>query len=446
MAVFKQPPWSEEWDKASVLARLQQVYDTPGFYGLAAMLGDEMLGFAAGYVQQWLRRKDYYLQEMCVASAHQHGGIGTAILQALCRALVGMNVESIYLLTSRDSAAEAFYRKNGLSVNPGMIMMGKHLPDDVSLREFNKQDLMAIKRLIDRTVEISYAAAYPAEALAFFKDYHSTGRIVDSAAGDYIVVVEIGGEIVGTGTLTGTSIGRVFVDPLHQGKGWGELIMRRLEEKALAAGVRTVDLSASLVAKPFYDALGYATQSEDSIPLENEQELRYYTMTKKLGGEAGFAIRDATANDAELLASLIRVAFRDVAERFTLTPSNCPTHPSNCTVEWIEAGLEKGLRYYVLEEGENACGCVALEQAGPDVCYLERLAVLPRFRHKGYGRALVEHVLEQAGRLGAGRVELGIIAGQDELRAWYEGLGFCVERTAKFKHLPFRVAFMARQL
>jgi N-acetylglutamate synthase-like GNAT family acetyltransferase len=317
---------------------------------------------------------------------------------------------------------------------------------DVVLREFTQQDLPAVKRLIDRTIDISYAVAYPAEALAFFKDYHSTDHILSSAASDCIVVVELGGKIVGTGTLTGTTIGRVFVDPLHQGKGWGKLIMHSLEEKALAAGVRTVDLSASLVAKPFYDALGYITQSEDSIPLENEQELRYYTMTKKPGDGAGFAIRDATAGDAGLLTSLIRAAFRDVAERLNLTPSNCPTHPSNCTVEWIEAGLEEGLRYYVLEEGENACGCVALERAGPDVCYLERLAVLPRFRHKGYGRALVEHVLEQAGRLGAGRVELGIIAGQAGLRAWYEGLGFAVERTAEFEHLPFRVAFMARQI
>ena len=160
----------------------------------------------------------------------------------------------------------------------------------------------------------------------------------------------------------------------------------------------------------------------------------------------GFVIRDATLGDAELLASLIRGAFRDVAECLHLTPDNCPTHPSNCTVEWIEAGFVEGLRYYILEEGENACGCVTLERAGPDVCYLERLAVLPQFRHRGYGRALVEHVLDQAARLGASRVELGIIAGQDELRAWYERWGFSVVRSAEFEHLPFKVAFMVRQL
>lgn len=156
---------------------------------------------------------------------------------------------------------------------------------DATLREFIQRDLLAVKRLIDRTIDISYAKAYPAEALAFFKGYHAEECIVDSAASDYIVVVELGGEIVGTGTLMCTTISRVFVDPLHQGRGLGKVIMRRLEEKAIAAGVREVDLSASLVAKSFYDALGYTTQREDSIQLESE-ELRYYVMTKRLS-EAG---------------------------------------------------------------------------------------------------------------------------------------------------------------
>jgi hypothetical protein len=59
--------------------------------------------------------------------------------------------------------------------------------------------------------------------------------------------------------------------------------MRRLEEQARANGVQTVDLSSSLIAKPFYDALGYTTQEERSTPLENDRELRYYAMIKRIG-------------------------------------------------------------------------------------------------------------------------------------------------------------------
>ena len=82
-----------------------------------------------------------------------------------------------------------------------------------------------------------------------------------------------------------------------------------------------------------------------------------------------FAIRNATESEASCLAAILREASRDVAERFGLTPENCPKHPSNCTSKWIEAGFEKGIAYYILRVDSVPCGCVALEQANPDACY-----------------------------------------------------------------------------
>jgi GNAT superfamily N-acetyltransferase len=89
---------------------------------------------------------------------------------------------------------------------------------------------------------------------------------------------------------------------------------------------------------------------------------------------------------------------------------------------------------------------VALERHDDRVCYLERLAVLPRYRRKGLGRALVEHVMDQAEGIGAHRVEIGIISGQTELEEWYRELGFSLKGTAIFDHLPFQVTFMAREI
>jgi putative acetyltransferase len=158
---------------------------------------------------------------------------------------------------------------------------------DVVIREFIEPDLQAVKQLVDRTIDISYADAYPDEAIAFFKEYHSETHILDDAKNGYTIVLEADGGIIGTGTLAGTTIGRVFVDPSYQHQGLGKAIMRRLEEKALANGVETLDLSASLVAKPFYDSLGYTTQEERAIPVENDRKLRYYAMVKRIGDNAG---------------------------------------------------------------------------------------------------------------------------------------------------------------
>ena len=88
---------------------------------------------------------------------------------------------------------------------------------------------------------------------------------------------------------------------------------------------------------------------------------------------------------------LIRASFADVAGRFDLTPENAPTHPSNCTPEWILTAMGKGVAFLLLESPQGAVGCVAVERADREVCYLERLAVLPEYRRKGHGRELVGH-------------------------------------------------------
>jgi N-acetylglutamate synthase-like GNAT family acetyltransferase len=158
-----------------------------------------------------------------------------------------------------------------------------------------------------------------------------------------------------------------------------------------------------------------------------------------------FMIREASVEDIHLLTSLIRESFSDVAERFSLTPDNCPTHPSFCTPQWVESAMDKGIRFYVVESGDEPCGCVAMERHDDQVCYLERLAVLPRFRRRGFGKALTEHVFDQARKMGAQRVEIGIISEHTELQDWYQGLGFVVTGTTSFDHLPFKVDFMARE-
>jgi len=159
-----------------------------------------------------------------------------------------------------------------------------------------------------------------------------------------------------------------------------------------------------------------------------------------------YTITDATEADAELIASIVRASFADVAARFGLTPENSPTHPSNCAPEWIRAAFAKGVRYYVLQTPQEPAGCVALEQANADVCYLERLAVLPAFRRHGFGEALVEHAIAKARELGVQRVELGMVAAQAELRRWYEKLGFSLTTTVQFEGTLFEVAFMRRVL
>jgi len=159
-----------------------------------------------------------------------------------------------------------------------------------------------------------------------------------------------------------------------------------------------------------------------------------------------YRIRTCTREDIDILVETIRGAFKDVAERFGLTEENCPRHPSKCRVDWIEKDMDRGVTYYVLEKEGRVAGSVALELARPELCNLERLAVLPGQRKQGFGKALVSHVLREAEKLGCGDVRIGVIADQSELKDWYRGLGFVETETRDFAHLPFRVSFMMHKL
>lgn len=65
----------------------------------------------------------YFLKEMCV----KRRGVGTQMLEHLEKVLRSDGVQKLYLLTARDSSAQAVYQKNGFYISPKMILMGKYL-------------------------------------------------------------------------------------------------------------------------------------------------------------------------------------------------------------------------------------------------------------------------------------------------------------------------------
>ena len=154
------------------------------------------------------------------------------------------------------------------------------------------------------------------------------------------------------------------------------------------------------------------------------------------------SIRNASIQDSGAISDLIRLSFRDVAQRFSLTKDNCPRHPSNCTKAWVEADLERGDCYFVLETEQEAVGCVALENTDSGPWELKRLAVSPGHRRQGLGRSLVEYAVAFARENGATEVCIGIIADYVELKDWYSRLGFVEAETKRFAHLPFPVTYM----
>jgi GNAT superfamily N-acetyltransferase len=149
-----------------------------------------------------------------------------------------------------------------------------------TIRAFRRTDLAALQTLVHKTIMTCYPGHYGPEAVRFFLDYHEEQGILQDARNGRIFILDKASRILGTGTVVGDEIKRVFVDPTFQKQGFGRQIMQHLEKAAAAAGIQVVKLDASLPSKAFYDRLGYVTVAPAFLPVGNGRRLDFFKMQK----------------------------------------------------------------------------------------------------------------------------------------------------------------------
>lgn len=156
------------------------------------------------------------------------------------------------------------------------------MKSNIHYRKTKKADFQSVFELVQNTLQASYVDIYSPEAIEFFKNYHNRENILKDAACGYTIVAVASGQMLGTGTLLGTNVRRVYIDPEHQRQGIGKLIYEELERKATSEGLEKLDLSASPKSRSFWAAMGFIFAGEFSIPVAHDKELIYYEMTKML--------------------------------------------------------------------------------------------------------------------------------------------------------------------
>lgn len=112
-------------------------------------------------------------------------------------------------------------------------------------------DFEVVKRITADTIRQIYPHYYPLGVVGFFLSHHSDANIMaDLMRGD-VYLAKDGTESVGTVTINGNEINRLFVLPQFQRKGYGAAMMDFAEDRIFASHAQ-VCLHASLPGKEFY--------------------------------------------------------------------------------------------------------------------------------------------------------------------------------------------------
>ena len=156
----------------------------------------------------------------------------------------------------------------------------------------------------------------------------------------------------------------------------------------------------------------------------------------------------STLEELKSSVPVIQKSFYTVADEFGLTVQNCPTNPAFLNESDLLTKKEKNVLMYGLFDEGNQIGFVALEKPSPDstVFYLERLAVLPEYRHKGYGRLLMDYAFEVVKKNSGKKISIGIINENLRLKKWYVDYGFKELEIKQYPHLPFNVCFLEKDV
>lgn len=154
-------------------------------------------------------------------------------------------------------------------------------------------------------------------------------------------------------------------------------------------------------------------------------------------------IREIHPDDFIKSAEVIRRSFQTVADEFGFTIENNPSNGAFITPDRLMEDHARGVKMFGLYMDQQQVGFVAAEKKDDRLYYLEKLSVVPQYRHHGFGKLLIDHVRDEVRKAGGTEISIGIINENAQLKAWYERYGFRQTGLKQFDHLSFTVCFMS---
>ena len=138
---------------------------------------------------------------------------------------------------------------------------------------------------------------------------------------------------------------------------------------------------------------------------------------------------------------------RTIARDFNFTKEDNPTNNAFIDEKTLREQLNNGIELYGLKMNNRLVGCIAIEKSKrePDTYYIEKVSVLPEFRHQGIGVRLMDFATAKIKDAGGQIISIALIDSNTKLKKWYLSQGFIETGFKDFEHLPFRVCFMRKE-
>ncbi len=152
------------------------------------------------------------------------------------------------------------------------------------------------------------------------------------------------------------------------------------------------------------------------------------------------------AKEIDAVGNLIRLAFSEVADRMGFTRENSPTYPAFIANERLLTQLNRPeARCMGIRMDGKLVGFVGIAPY-QDMYELTRLAVDPAYRHRGYGRVLMDAACDVAREIGLSEIGLGVVNENTVLKKWYEAQGFVPGEPFAIPNAAFTACGMLKKL
>jgi GNAT superfamily N-acetyltransferase len=159
-----------------------------------------------------------------------------------------------------------------------------------------------------------------------------------------------------------------------------------------------------------------------------------------------YAIESLGFDDLSDCLQTIHRAFLPNCETYGFTKENYPDCAAFLAYEDLLEEKRNGTHIYAIRIDGVIAGCVMLKRTQQDVYSFRRFAVLPEYRHLGFGKQLVEHCRRKAKEYGGKKLRLLMIYQNAHLRALYESYGFTLKEIGHDAQHPFEYGIYEMEL